>query len=327
MVSIRRVQLTGLSTLTVSLPKSWVKRNNVQPGQELFLNEEQDGSVSVRLSHSPTSKQVTIDVDKFTSANELRRAFLSHYVAGDSVFNFNAETKIPSEMRKVIADETHRLMGIEIVNESPRNILVQDFFSQEGLSVEKSIKRSCLITNRMFEDVATAVKTSSQKMLSEVIFRDDEVDRLHFLLLRQLNLALRDSSLLRELGLTSVECVYFAILVKNIERSADRVSKIAEYLSEAYKETKKMDPSMLEPLSKSRELFSESVDSFLTNDVSKANDLLNKIHIASKRVRDLKKRKSGSEINYLLVLDNVASILDHCAEISALTNNRSALSQ
>jgi hypothetical protein len=48
-VEKRRVQLTGTSTLTVSLPKAWATRNGVVPRDEILVSEEKDGSLSLRL--------------------------------------------------------------------------------------------------------------------------------------------------------------------------------------------------------------------------------------------------------------------------------------
>ena len=43
----RKVQKTGLSTLTVSLPKEWVSTINLKPGDQVDLEIMPDGSLSI----------------------------------------------------------------------------------------------------------------------------------------------------------------------------------------------------------------------------------------------------------------------------------------
>ncbi|MEM2735030.1 MAG: AbrB/MazE/SpoVT family DNA-binding domain-containing protein, partial [Candidatus Bathyarchaeia archaeon] len=47
----RRIQLVGRSTLTVSLPASWVKRVGLKKGDLVLLSPEKDGSL--RIFQSP----------------------------------------------------------------------------------------------------------------------------------------------------------------------------------------------------------------------------------------------------------------------------------
>ncbi len=41
----RKVQKVGYSTMTVSLPSEWVKQNNINAGDLVFLVSEKDGTL------------------------------------------------------------------------------------------------------------------------------------------------------------------------------------------------------------------------------------------------------------------------------------------
>ena len=51
-MSVRRVQLTGKSTLIVSLPKKWTKKNGLKKGDSLMIKETKDGSLRITPSQT-----------------------------------------------------------------------------------------------------------------------------------------------------------------------------------------------------------------------------------------------------------------------------------
>ena len=49
----RKVQITGGTTLIVSLPKTWVNKVNLSAGDEVTLKPLSDGSLSIRTRNTP----------------------------------------------------------------------------------------------------------------------------------------------------------------------------------------------------------------------------------------------------------------------------------
>ena len=59
-LEIRRVQKTGASTMTVSLPKAWVTSNSINPGDSVALTVLPDGTITI----DPRMKRDKVDSRK-----------------------------------------------------------------------------------------------------------------------------------------------------------------------------------------------------------------------------------------------------------------------
>ncbi len=330
MVNVRRVQLTGTSTLSVSLPKDWVKRYRISKGFELSVSEANDGSLIVSAAKAEKkSSEAVLAVSEEDGAEETRRKFLAMYLAGFNVIRVSAQTRFTPELRKAVISETRRLIGVEATEESQNEILVQDFFSHEGLSVSKTLNRAHLITSTLYEDLLKALCEDDLKLAENVVSRDDEVDRLRFLLLRQLNLALHDASLLRKLDLTASDCVGYATIVRLVERIADKINKIARLYCDAGSGKKSAALKKINDLNREAfEAYSASLKSFLARDANAANQVIAKKQEVFKKRNELEKDmlKHAAPFQYGIILDTVAGIAEDAAEIAETTINQSAAS-
>ncbi len=332
MANLRRVQLTGTSTLSVSLPKEWVKRYGISKGSELSVLEENDGSLIVGAAKAAGARRAecAINISENDDADHVRRKFLAAYLAGFTVIRVCCKPRFSSELRKALISETRRLIGVEAVEETQNEITVQDFFSQEGLSISKTLNRTHLITSTLYEDLLKALEKDDRDLAENVVSRDDEVDRLRFLLLRQLNLALRDASLLRKLGLTASDCVGYAIIVRLIERIADKITKIARLYCEA-RDAKKSPMALKKISALSRDAFetySSALQAFQKRDTDAANAVIEMKQELFKKRNELEKEllKHAAPFQYGIMLDTVAAIAEDSAEIAETTINQGGIS-
>ncbi|MCL4519312.1 MAG: hypothetical protein M1587_08960, partial [Thaumarchaeota archaeon] len=67
--------------------------------------------------------------------------------------------------------------------------------------------------------------------LSAVAQRDDEVDRLHFLLVRLLRTAVREPRVASAFGLSTIECLDYRVAANSIETAGDYAVELAESFS------------------------------------------------------------------------------------------------
>ncbi len=72
-----------------------------------------------------------------------------------------------------------------------------------------------------------ALKTKNKDLADEVISRDDEIDRLHWLIGRQSNIVLRDIILSQKMGISLEDANYYQQMSRYLERIADHAVKIA----------------------------------------------------------------------------------------------------
>ena len=311
----RIVQKTGTSTLIVSLPRTWTERTGVKKGSELFALEQPDGSM-VLSTRPDEEKRESFDLslDDVPSKDELSRKFYSAYIAGFDSIRVHSSSRITPELRKTVLQETKRLIGLEIVDETPNVIVVKDFFSREGLSVEKTLKRMHLITCSLFEDLLEG------KELDAVVERDDEVDRLRFLLLRQLNLALKNPQVLRGLNLTANRCIDYATATLYIERIADHVTAMAKILS---REKTDVFKPFRQPFEKVYSLYKDSVKAFLEKDFALSMKTIKSKPSLHSEMGELNKRLWQKGMGYSPLVEHSNSILDGSEGIAEQAINQS----
>ncbi|MFQ5406346.1 MAG: PhoU domain-containing protein [Candidatus Micrarchaeia archaeon] len=329
MENTRKVQLTGTTTLSVSLPKEWTKRYGVNRGTKLDVLEANDGSLIVSaVKRKQEKNQAVLTVEPESDTDQVVRNFLALYLAGSDSIKISSNQKLSAEIRRALIGETRRLIGLEATEESADEIIVQDFFSHEGLSISKTLNRTHLITCNIYEDLLKALKENDKALAQNTLSRDDEVDRLRFLLLRQLNLALSDASLLRKLDLNASECVNYAIVARAIEHIADKLAKISKNFAETPPGNK--SKTVLKKIVQlAQDAFAEyelAFKSFVTGNTQEANKVIeNKKGLLEKRYALEKElfKQSKVPFQYSIIIDTIAGIADDCSEIAVTTINQS----
>jgi phosphate transport system protein len=236
MPSVRRVQLTGTSTYTVSLPKDWAKRKGIGRGARLSVTESAGGSLVLDAedaeAEAARAKEEKVCVDQLRP-DSLRRRFIASYIAGIGRILFYSRNALANATRQAIFDETRRLIGMEVTEETESSLTVRDFYSQRELSVERAFGRMHLLVGKMFSELCSTIKRADLQSARALRSRDDEVDRLKFLILRQLNLALSDTRILLAMGLASADCIDYAVATRNLEHIADDMIEIGLHYYEA----------------------------------------------------------------------------------------------
>ncbi len=259
-MATRKVQFTGGSTYTVSLPKKWVESLGLEKGDELEFIGYSGNAILRPAGRSKGLAETKINLGK----EILSRAILSRYLSGYGTIRIESAGKIPSEVKKQIKKMTGRLMGLQIVEETAYEITIQDILNPQELDLKKAIKRAYAIAASMQKDAVEALREKDRALAEEIIQRDEEVDRLYFLAVRQLRSALSNPAL----GITPVECLDYRLLVKSIEELADSCCNIAR---KAIGTNKRYDLSQISELVHS--IHERAVMAFFSRDVKTADGL------------------------------------------------------
>lgn len=227
----RKVQKTGGDSFVVSLPKTWVTDVGLKPKDPVAVLVQPDSSLLIipRRDIRATSKsEATIEAPQGLDKDFLLRHFISYYLAGYDTIRITLG-RADSSLRGFIREGIRRkLVGVEIIEESSGGILTQCLSGYVDLPLKKAYERMAIIAGGMLSDSVAVLQGGGKGMANEVIERDDEVDRFYHFLLRQLNIAVRDRSVIQEIGLTSTrDCLGYRLAVKSAERVADHAAGIA----------------------------------------------------------------------------------------------------
>ena len=187
----RKLQLAGGSTYVVSLPKRWVQGSGLKAGDTLFLETESDGSVSVRhrMTEKPSVRRKVFEEKGEEARDHLLRKLIGAYISGFGIIEVRFAGEKGPFVRKVARDFCRLVIGPEVIEETRNAIVIQDLSDPSELSSEKCLRRMHLIVRAMLDDSVSALRTSNPSLAHDVGQRDQDVDRLYWMVAKQYHLA------------------------------------------------------------------------------------------------------------------------------------------
>jgi phosphate uptake regulator len=221
----RKVQVTGGSTYTVSLPKKWATENDVSSGTVVEFHAEND-LLLLQPQKEDNHTEGNLDVTGLTDDQDLIRAVMTMYVSGFDIITLETD-RMTAEQRRTIRDATQGLVGLEVIEETGDRIVLQDLLDSSELSIENAITRMRLVSLAMLEDAVEALLTDDEQLAQDVIERDDDVDRLWYMTSRVFRTVLRNPTAADEVGFKRETCFDYQSSARQLERIADHANKIA----------------------------------------------------------------------------------------------------
>ncbi len=220
----RKVQVTGGSTYTVSLPKDWATENEVSGGSLVEFHPEDDALLLTPQSDSEKIEG-TLDITGL-AGDELMRAVVTMYVSGFDIITLET-AQVTAAQRRSIRDATQGLVGLEVIGETSGRVRLQDLLDSSELSMHSAITRMQLVSTTMLADAVTALIEDDDGLAADVVQRDDDVDRLWSMVSRVFRSVLRDPSTAAEIGLDRETCFDYHSSARQLERVGDHAAKIA----------------------------------------------------------------------------------------------------
>ncbi|WP_101294506.1 phosphate signaling complex PhoU family protein [Halegenticoccus soli] len=224
MAETRKVQVTGGSTYTVSIPKEWATENGVSAGSTVEFYPEGD-SLFLTPQTEDERTEGTLDISDL-AGDELTRAVMTMYVSGFDIIALE-NSRITNDQRRTIRQATQSLVGLEVLEETRDRVVIRDLLDSSELSIHNAVTRMRLISLSMLEDAMAALAELDTDMARDVIQRDDDVDRLWMVVSRIFRATLRTPKAAEELGLPREVCFDYHSSARQLERIADHATKIA----------------------------------------------------------------------------------------------------
>jgi phosphate uptake regulator len=233
----RKVLEMGGGTVLISLPKSWAKRNGIVRGGSVLVEEISP----TRLIVSPLGRER----EPKTAVIGYPREDLSHvvnditgaYLIGNDIIKIEGSQTISREDREKMKAAIRRLVGLEIMDEDSKSLTIQFLPEPSTLDPEKIVRRMGSLTRGMLRDAREALTSEDRKMMSLIAERDDEVDRLYFLIVRAIRTATIDVEVARRYNLSPVECLDYRVLASFIEGLGDSIAEFSARASEELPES------------------------------------------------------------------------------------------
>lgn len=324
---IRKVQLSGGSTLIVSLPKEWVRAVGIKKMDEVYVVPQQDGTLFIMPKRS-VYDEATIIVSENITPDALLKDFISYYLAGYGLIRVKLERPLPQFIQKLKESIRRWLIGIEVIEESSIELVTQCLNVYVNMPIKKTIERMSKIALSMQKEAIMALSKSDVTLAREIIQRDDEVDRLYHLLVRQLNMAVSSPVLLESLGISNrQDCLSYIMAAKSIERSADHAMAIARLVESIDKDVYSI-PSQLEDIGNAtNDVFGRAIKALLEENTKLANEVIQMVYGLTEEMESMDIQFSKPSMDHKIstlarfVLSNLRRIAEYSEDISEVVFN------
>jgi phosphate uptake regulator len=329
----RRLQITGGSTYVISLPKKWVTQNQLGKGSSLLIREEEDGSLAIlppELEKHEKSDEATIEVSPEDNPNKLIRKIVAAYLVGYNLIHVKSkiQQQLSSRQRVSLKNFARQLLvGTEIVTDTPIELTLQVLLSYPELSVPSALRRMCIIAASMHKDAVTALKKLDRQLANDVIATDNEVDRFHLYIIRQLKMAVQNLRIIKEIGLSNPrECLGYRLITKTVERTADHAANIARNVLLLKKHVDEETVKRIEQMSElAVSSFETAIESLFKQDFNTAEAIILKakeiISLEKEAVLQLRETETEEIVNLRLLIESVSRTAEYASDIGEIVLN------
>jgi len=280
----RRLVKLGKSSLVISLPKDWLRNLKLNAGDELGIVVEKDGALRIlppKLLVQSKTSPIVISVERCDQPKILERALIAAYVVGRDpiiIENKNGfDASQLEETRRVI----DKIRGLEIVKESPNHIVLRTFLDPTRYPLAGLLRRLTSLIQTMIEYLLTALREKNKNYLQEIIYIEEEIDRIYFSALRQIFLAHKNEDIAESIGVKSAsELLSLRMAVKMFELLADTLADLADKglkLGSLVFEGVMNNKELVNMLSDMNMAIDTITKTLIYGNISLTNDLLNRI--------------------------------------------------
>jgi len=233
------------------------------------------------------------------------------------------------KVRKMIK---FKMAGAEIIEETSDRMTVQILLRPYEFPLDRLFLRMATMARDMIADTIKAERGSDQNlrrnMLSDIIERDEDVDKLYFMGSRWLSNIMEDQSALKDYGLNDIKAALdYRIAFRNVERVADHTIRIASQLLAAPEIERGISEAMMQSLSESGEIFMRSVNSLKNGSIQEASRVIHDARKAAAKEEELMRRliegvlPTKTAASAIIVMDSIRRISEYGIGISELTFN------
>jgi phosphate uptake regulator len=322
----RKVQLSGGTTYTISLPKSWAKEHGIEAGSTLSLHPNDDGSLLVEATGDCETdpRSTTIDVST-DSENAIRQRIRAVHAVGYDSATLRDSTGHPDDRRKLVEETLSELSGFELLETTTHHIRLTNLIDAENVAVKQSALRLRLVTLAMHRDAVTAVVEGDEELARQVIDRDSEADKLFAMITRHFRRSLTDLHEVEKLELSRDDLFEYYYAARQFERIADHAEKIATFTLEPDATIpEEYGPKLSKLAEDARQVIDDAADVVLTGaGIETANGALAKRDALLDRLETLDRELYGhddpGEAYVLgLLLDSLRRTAEYGANVTSI---------
>lgn len=320
-MEIRRVQMTGGSSYVITLPKDWVESVHIKKNDPLGVIVQPDGTLLITKNTTGDQIQriknleITSDIDP----DFFLRNLIGIYIAGYNAIHITTKDRVTGPVRMKLREFSNMVIGPEFVEETESSVLIKDLLNPLEMPIQNSLKRMFVIVRGMHTDAIEGFIAHNSGLISDVIERDNDVDRLFWLVARQTNMILHNVHLSKKMNVNISEMLPHFQVARIIERVGDHSVRIAK---NAGKISTSIIPDEINDQIRSASegaltAFEKSIESFFTHDLKKANKTIEYMHQMEETYSLINTKILSLPVNLAVSVRNITDSIRRSGEYSA----------
>jgi phosphate uptake regulator len=296
----RKIIEFGKTSFVISLPKYWVRKNNLVKGDLISLNEKKDNLIisprETKEIHQPTRTTILTETKELP---EIQAEIIAAYLANYDVIEIRGRN-LPDyvlDVKKAIKD----LIGLELIEQEDNRLISRDLINIKEVSIESLIRRMDIIIRSMVKD---STASAHEDYYESIFHRDKDVNKLTLLLKRVIKLALDEPHVAEKLKRKNKQLLRDWNIVCLLESVGDEVKRI----SRIYRKLDKHKTKVKEVNSLLGQKYFEIMKAFHKNNIVAARKINLQHQNRMKTIDELK-----VEANLIYHLKNFNSCLKNMA--------------
>ena len=328
-MEIRRVQMTGGSSFVITLPKEWANSLKIKKNDPLGLITKSDGTLLItpKITGEQTQKIKEFEVNDRTKQTYLLRQLIGAYIEGYTIIKIKSSKRVPPSIVTTARRFTEIAIGQEVVEETNTSITIKDLLNPVEMPFSSTIKRMHIIVKSMHEDTMRALESGNKVLAEELKTRDNDVDRLHWLIARQHNTILQNVSLAEKMNITVGMSSTCFLISRIIERIGDHIVRIAHNIINLSND--RLNQKTIEHIQSTSNLalniFNKSIESFFRKNIQAANENIETVSKLEKLCQEINtlalKQEGAIAISLGYIVESIRRIGEYAEDISETVIN------
>lgn len=291
----RKVVLHGSSTLTVSLPSSWIKKFNIKKGDELNLLEQ---GREIKISTESTSfEKKEIDIKNLKRVG--KSYITSSYRQGYDELNikYNNENYLET-IQDLLSKE---ITGFEVIRHQSNSCIIKDLSGQNIEEFNTALRRIWLLILDLSEE---SIKTINKELseIKNIKIIDNSINKFS-------NYCMR--ILIKRGNYDSKKTSPYYYFVKSLEEIADKYKELCIF---HFNNKKKVNDDVLKFFMETNSYLNEVYSVFYTYDEQKIESLFDE---TKKVIEQLNSLNNNAALYLSFITRDIRNLLPLIIEINA----------
>ncbi len=178
------------------------------------------------------------------------------------------------------------MIGPQLIEETSNTMTMRDLLDSSDFSLLKGVRRMYMITRDMHLGAVNLLRLHNLETANEIRHRDQEVDKLYWMIAKQYNLIVKDVFFADKMGMQPLESQGYLLVARTLERIADHSSRLALYATQVDEK----DPMVNKILTMDAEvvkLMDDAMNAFYVNKFDGADEVVNRSKLMIHKIENL----------------------------------------